>query len=148
MQSRTYPAYPIPGVGAIIVGKQGLLLIRRDKDPAKGLWSIPGGVVEVGETQVQAIHREVAEETGIQVEVIEMIGTYDLILKDSQNRIKYHYVLIHYLTRALSSTIRPESPDGEIQWFKIDQLPDNEIPPQLLDLINDNLEKIRSIQAE
>ena len=77
-----------------------------------------------------------------------MIGTYDLILKDTQNRIKYHYILIHYLTRALSSTIRPESPDGEVKWFKTDQLPDNEIPPQLLDLIRDNLEKIRSIQVE
>jgi 8-oxo-dGTP diphosphatase len=148
MQSRTYPSYPIPGVGAIIVGNQGLLLTRRDKDPAKGLWSIPGGVVEVGETKEQAILREVEEETGIKVEVREMIGTYDLIIKDSQDRIKYHYLLIHFLTRALSSTIRPESPKVEVRWFKINQLPEKEIPPQILSLIRDNLHKIRNLQTE
>ena len=148
MYSRTYPSYPIPGVGAIIVGEQGLLLTRRDKDPGKGLWSIPGGVVEVGETKEQAILREVEEETGIKVEVREMIGTYDLIIKDSQNRIKYHYLLIHFLTRALSSTIRPESPKVDVRWFKINQLPEKEIPPQILSLIRDNLQKIRNLQTE
>jgi 8-oxo-dGTP diphosphatase len=145
MEARIYPDYPIPGVGAIIVGTQGLLLVRRDKDPGKGLWSIPGGVVEVGETQQEAILREVEEETGIRVEIIEMIGTYDLIIKDSQNRVKFHFVLIHYLTRALSYDIQPEFSDSELKWFTLDELPKNEIHPQLLDLIKNNRQKITSL---
>jgi mutator protein MutT len=145
MEVRTYPKQPIVGVGAIVVGNKGLLFVRRDKDPGKGLWSIPGGVVEVGETQQEAIIREVEEETGIKIELIEMIGTYDLIRKDSQNLVKFHFVLIHYLARAFSAEIRPESPDSEVCWFSIDHLPENEMPPQLLDLIKRNTQKITNI---
>jgi mutator protein MutT len=148
MESRTYPSHPIPGVGAIVVGSQGLLLVRRDKDPGKGLWSIPGGIIEVGETQHHAILREVEEETGIKSEIIEMVDTFDLIIEDTQNRVKFHFVLNHYLVRALSSSIRPESPEGEVKWFPIDALPEDEIPPQLLDLIRRVNIRILSIQSQ
>jgi mutator protein MutT len=147
MNKRTYPAHPIPGVGAIVVGEQGILLIRRDKDPGKGLWSIPGGIVEVGETQQEAILREVEEETGITVEVIKMIGTFDLIIRDSRNRVKFHYILIHYLTRAISFDIQSEFPDSEVRWFSINELPEKEIPPQILELIMENQKEIINIQC-
>ena len=137
METRTYPNHPIPGVGAIVVGENGILLARRDKDPGKGSFAIPGGVVEVGETQEEAILREIKEETGISVKLIEMIGTYDLIIRDSENKVKFHFVLIHYLVQALSSNIKPESPDGEVKWFPLDKLPKDEIHPQILELIKD-----------
>lgn len=148
MESRTYPTHPIPGVGAIVVGEKGILLVRRDKDPGKGLFAIPGGIIEVGETQEDAILREIEEETGIKVELIEMIGTYDLIINDSDNKIKFHFVLIHYIARALSSNIKPESPDSEVKWFSIDDLLGEEIHPQILNLINDNQDKISAIQKQ
>jgi mutator protein MutT len=146
MESRSYPSNPIPGVGAIVVGKKGILLLRRDNEPGKGLISIPGGVIEVGETQEEAIIREIKEETGIQVELLEMIGTYDLIINDSHNNVKFHFVLIHYLARALSSSIRPEYPEGELKWVPLDKLPEDEIPPKLLSLIKRNQDKIMNIQ--
>lgn len=147
MVVRSYPSHPIPGVGAIIIGKKGILLARRDKAPSEGLWSIPGGVIEVGETQQEAILREVEEETGIKVEILEMIGNFDLIVKDSLNRVKYHYVLTHFLARALSDKIRPEFPNGEVHWFPITELPENEIPTQLLDFIIKNKQKLLDVQS-
>ena len=82
MDGRRYPQHPIPGVGAIVVSNEGVLLARRDKEPATGLWSIPGGAVEPGETQKESVVREVLEETGIRCEVIKLVNTFDLITLD------------------------------------------------------------------
>ena len=135
MSARRYPAFPIPGVGAVVLGSEGVLLVRRDKDPAKGLWSIPGGGVEVGETQADAVIREVQEETGIECEVIELISTDDVILHDDEGRVEFHYLLNHYLTRAVGGEISQESPEAEVRWFNLDDLPEEEIPPQIIIII-------------
>ena len=135
MSARRYPAFPIPGVGAVVLGPKGVLLVRRDKDPGKGLWSIPGGGVEVGETQPEAVVREVQEETGIECEVIELISTDDVILHDADGRVEFHYLLNHYLTRAVGGEISQESPEAEVRWFNLDDLPEEEIPPQIIIII-------------
>ena len=135
MSARRYPAFPIPGVGAVVFGSKGVLLVRRDKDPGKGLWSIPGGGVEVGETQAEAVVREVQEETGIECEVIELISTDDVILHDADGQVEFHYLLNHYLTRAVGGEISQESPEAEVRWFNFDDLPEEEIPPQIIIII-------------
>jgi len=135
LSARRYPAFPIPGVGAVVLGSKGVLLVRRDKDPGKGLWSIPGGGVEVGETQAEAVVREVQEETGIECEVIELISTDDVILHDANGRVEFHYLLNHYLTRAVGGEISQESPEAEVCWFNLDDLPEEEIPPQIIIII-------------
>ena len=135
MSARRYPAFPIPGVGAVVLGSKGVLLVRRDKDPGKGLWSIPGGGVEIGETQAEAVVREVQEETGIECEVIELISTDDIILHDADGRVEFHYLLNHYLTRAVGGEISQESPEAEVRWFNLDDLPEEEIPPQIIIII-------------
>jgi len=137
LSARRYPAFPIPGVGAVVIGSQGVLLVRRDKEPGKGLWSIPGGGVEVGETQTDAVIREVREETGIDCEVVEIISTADVIMHDSDARVEFHYLLNHYLTRAVGGTIQKESPEAEVSWFNLDELPEDEIPPQIIKVIQD-----------
>ncbi|MFW9786902.1 MAG: NUDIX hydrolase [Candidatus Thorarchaeota archaeon] len=123
MNERHYPHLPIPGVGAIVVGPRGILLARRDKDPAKGLWSIPGGGVELGETQNESVIREVKEETGIACEVLEFVSTADLISHDISGNVEYHFLLNHYLARALTEDTKPETEDGEVGWFHPDRLP-------------------------
>ncbi|MGQ4913028.1 MAG: NUDIX hydrolase [Candidatus Thorarchaeota archaeon] len=123
MENRRYPTHPYPGVGAIVVGRKGILLARRDKDPGKGLWSFPGGGIELGETQEEAVIREVREETGVDCEVLSLVSTADLITTDSSGAVKFHYLLNHYLARALSEDTRPELPDGEVGWFHPDSLP-------------------------
>ena len=135
LDARRYPERPIPGVGAVVVGRLGVLLVRRDKDPGEGLWSIPGGVVELGESQHEAVTREVLEETGVHVEVIRMIDTADLILHDERGRVEFHYVLNHYLARALDESLREESPSVEVSWFHPDELP-SDMPDILRGLIS------------
>lgn len=135
MTDRSYPRFPIPGVGAIVIGSKGILLVRRDREPAKGLWSIPGGAVEVGERQEEALFREVLEETGVKVEVLELAGTYDVILNDGTGRVEFHYLLNHYVCKALSSKTKSESPEAEVAWFHPDELPLEEMPAPIIDLL-------------
>lgn len=137
MTARRYPAFPIPGVGAVVLGSEGVLLVRRDKDPGKGLWSIPGGGVEVGETQADAVIREVQEETGIECEVVDLVSTADVIMHDPSGRVEFHYLLNHYLTRAVGGVIQQESPEAEVSWFNLDELPEKEMPPQIIRVIKD-----------
>ena len=128
-----------------MVGPSGLLLVRRDKDPGIGLWSIPGGAVELGETQMEAVVREVMEETGVQCEVLELVSTADLVTLDSEERVEYHYLLNHYLARSRTMETRPEIPAAEVAWFPLDSLPLGEMPIRILDLLGSVHERMRSL---
>ena len=128
--------YPIPGVGAIVVGRKGILLARRDKPPGKGLWSIPGGAVELGETQKEAVIREVLEETGVQCEVLKLVSTVDLITQDDADAVEFHFLLNHYLARAITGDLKPEFPDGEVEWFHPDELPEDMVSQEIIDLLH------------
>ena len=145
MEGRRYPKFPIPGVGAIVVSGKGILLVRRDKEPGKGLWSIPGGGVEVGETAEEAIIREVKEESGIDIEPIHEIGYADIIMDDAEGNIEFHYILLHFLARALNLDTRQESPEAEVSWFMPDELPSSQIPEPILQLIQKNNIQIISL---
>ncbi|TFG11983.1 NUDIX domain-containing protein [Candidatus Thorarchaeota archaeon] len=133
--SRSYPDFPIPGVGAVVLGEKGVLLVRRVKEPGLGLWSVPGGAIEVGETQLDAVRREVKEETGVYCEIIRLIDTDDIIIQDSNGGVEYHYLLNHYLAVALTSDITPESEDAKVKWFNLNGLPLEEMPEKIIDLI-------------
>ncbi len=148
MNERRYPRFPIPGVGAIVVGSKGVLLVRRDKDPGKGLWSIPGGGVETGETQEDSVIREVAEETGVQCEIVDFVSTLDLITPDESGRIEFHYLLNHYLARAMTETTKPETPEAEVGWFHPDNLPLDIASPRITKLILSVKERIIKIMNE
>ena len=87
MQERVYPTVPIPAVGAIVVGLKGILLQRRSKPPYEGLWNILSGVIRTGETQEEAIVREVREETGLNTDVVRFVDTSDVIVIDSDGQV-------------------------------------------------------------
>ncbi|MBU1274997.1 MAG: NUDIX hydrolase [Proteobacteria bacterium] len=97
---RHYPEFPVVGVGGVVLAGDRVLLIKRGAEPSKGIWSIPGGAVEAGESLAQACAREVAEETGLQVRVGPMVEVIERILRDPQGRVEYHYVLIDFLCYA------------------------------------------------
>jgi len=94
---REYPETPLVGVGAIIIESDRVVLVKRGHAPLLGKWSVPGGVLEVGETLREAAAREAKEETGLLVEVGELLGVYDRVLRDDTDRVLYHYVLIDFL---------------------------------------------------
>jgi len=148
MDDRRYPQHPIPGVGAIVVSSKGILLARRDKAPGKGLWSIPGGAVESGETQKESVVREVLEETGIQCEVIKLISTADLITLDESKKVEFHFLLNHYLARSISGVLKPEFPDGEVGWFHPEKLPEDMVNGEIIELINSVKDSIAELMDE
>jgi 8-oxo-dGTP diphosphatase len=114
---REYPDTPLVGVGAIIIEGDSVVLVKRGHPPLAGEWSIPGGLLEVGETLRQAAVREALEETGLRVEVGELLGVYDRILRDADERTLYHYVLIDFLCRRIAGEFQAADDAAEARWF-------------------------------
>jgi len=94
---RQYPPTPIPSVGAIVLKNDKILLVLRGQEPSRGKWSIPGGIVEPGETIREAVRREVLEECGVEIEVGDVVEVLDAIIRDQDGRVQYHYILIDLL---------------------------------------------------
>ena len=114
--SREYPERPVVGVGGVIIADERTLLIRRGNAPLKGEWSIPGGTLEVGETIAEGVRRELAEETGIEVRVVELIEVFERIFSDGDGRAKYHFVILDYLCEAASGRARAGSDVTDVAW--------------------------------
>ena len=114
---RLYPEQPIIGVGAVIVDHGRALLVRRNTEPLKGEWSVPGGVLELGEKLRDGAAREALEETGMHVEVGEVLDVFDSIFTDTDGRTEYHYVLIDFLCRPISGEARAGGDVSEVKWI-------------------------------
>lgn len=109
-------------VGAVIVQGQEVLLVRRASDPLRGEWSLPGGMLELGETLRQAVEREVLEETGLRVRVDRVLEVFDTIIPDAEGRTQFHYVLIDFLCLPVSGEPRAASDVTEVVWASVDEL--------------------------
>jgi 8-oxo-dGTP diphosphatase len=120
---REYPEYPLIGVGAVIVRAGRALLIRRGQAPLVGEWSLPGGVLECGESLREAAIREAKEETGLTVEVAEMLGVYERVIRSDDGRVRYHYVMIDFLCRPVSGEAKSGSDAAQVGWFCREELP-------------------------
>lgn len=119
---RDYPDRPIVGVGAVIVSQGRVLLVRRDTEPLKGEWSIPGGALELGEKVHEGVRREALEETGLQVEPQRVLEVFDSVFHDERGRTQYHYVLIDYLCRVAGGEARAGSDVSEVRWVSADEI--------------------------
>jgi mutator protein MutT len=118
---REYPEIPLVGVGTVTIKNGKILLVRRAFDPGAGKWSIPGGLVEVGEKLSEAAMRETEEETGIQVEILELINVFDMIDLDDARRVKYHYVLVDFLSKPIGGKERTCDEVTDIKWVTFDE---------------------------
>ena len=123
MPKREYPESPLVGVGAVIVQDGRVLLIRRGQPPLLGEWSLPGGVLECGETLREAVAREAQEETGLLVETRNMLGVYERVIRDDAERVRYHYVLIDFLCQPIGGDLKAGSDAADVRWFRSDELP-------------------------
>jgi 8-oxo-dGTP diphosphatase len=92
-----YPDHPVVGVGGVVLVDNRVVLIRRANEPRKGEWSIPGGKLEVGESLAEGVRRELREETGLDVEVGELIEAFDRVFRDAEGRVRFHYVILDFL---------------------------------------------------
>jgi 8-oxo-dGTP diphosphatase len=119
---RDYPDRPILGVGAVIVSQGRALLVRRATEPLKGEWSVPGGVLELGETLYDGVTREVLEECGLRVEPGPVLEVFDSIFRDLEGRTQYHYVLIDYLCSVIGGEACAASDVSEVRWVQEQEL--------------------------
>jgi 8-oxo-dGTP diphosphatase len=114
---REYPQQPLVGVGAIIIADGRVALVKRGQAPLLGEWSIPGGMLELGETLRQGAEREALEETGLAAHATELLGVFERIVPDAEQRTSYHYVLIDFLCEVVSTEIRAGGDASDARWF-------------------------------
>ena len=119
---REYPQHPLVGVGAVIVEGDRVVLVRRGAEPMAGEWSIPGGLLELGETLRAGAVREAREETGLQVEAGEVLEVLDRIVPDAVGKARYHYVLIDFLCRRIAGELRAGGDAAEARWVRESEL--------------------------
>jgi len=115
-RNREYPDRPVVGVGGVIISDGRALLVRRGIPPLEGQWSIPGGMLESGETLLLGVRRELLEETGIEVTVLELIEVFERINLDGEGKARYHYVVLDYLCEAVRGEARAGSDVTEVAW--------------------------------
>jgi ADP-ribose pyrophosphatase len=145
---REYPEAPVVGVGAVVVKDGRVLLVRRANEPSRGLWSIPGGTVELGETLAQAAAREVWEECQVEVEAGVLLSTFDLIQRDPQGRIRYHYVLLDLAARHLRGEPVAGTDALEVRWVAEDELANLDVVPRLLPVLLKALHAARGVDRD
>ncbi len=141
---REYPDCPLVGVGAVIIDDDRVLLVKRGHPPLMGEWSIPGGVLEVGETLREAAVREALEETGLQVEPADLLGVFDRVLRDEAGRTQYHYVLIDFLCRRTSGKPQAAGDAAEARWFTKEEAAGLPLAKDTAEVIRVGFEKLES----
>jgi mutator protein MutT len=144
---RLYPKQPLVGVGAVLVRDGQILLEKRKNEPGKDKWSIPGGLVELGETVEQAVIREVKEETGLDVEEPEQVDVVDSITKDEKSEIKYHFVIIDFFLRLRAGELTALSDAEELRWVRFDQVEHHDLTKSFRAFFQKNRQKIESFNS-
>jgi len=119
---RMYPDQPIVGVGVVIVSDCKIALIKRGNEPSKGKWTIPGGLVDLGESVENAVIREAKEETCLEVENPQLMDVVGNVDRDEQDKVKYHYVIIDYFVHVKSGNIQAASDAEELCWVPFDEV--------------------------
>ena len=130
-------------MGAIVVENDQVLLVKRGKAPLLGEWSIPGGMLELGEALRQGAEREALEETGLVVHASELLGVFDRIVQDHDKRTIYHYVLVDFLCQKISGELRASGDAADVRWFTVADIAELALPEDTRAVIQLGIEKAR-----
>ncbi len=123
-------------VSSVIFHKNSVLLVKRGKEPSMGQWNLPGGAVELGESHMAALVREVHEETGLDITIGELVGAFDRIIKDNSGRVEYHYLILDYWAEAKDvASAKPGSDVQELKWVTLEQINEANIDNAVLKVI-------------
>lgn len=134
--NREYPECPLVGVGAVIVRAGKVVLVKRGRAPLLGEWSIPGGLLELGETLRQGAEREAREETGLVVRATELLGVFERLVPDADKRTRYHYVLIDFLCEAISGELKASGDADDARWFSLEEIKGLRLPEDTAGVIH------------
>jgi 8-oxo-dGTP diphosphatase len=148
MVKRLYPTQPVVGVGAIILREGKLLLEQRGNEPARGQWTIPGGVVEIGESLEAAVLRETEEETGLRGEIVGLIDVVDQVHRDKEDKIEYHYVIIDYTVDVKGGEPKPGSDAAALKWIPLGEVEGYDLTPSFRRFFVKNKKKIQAANFE
>jgi len=144
---RDYPDRPLLGVGAVIVKNEQVLVVCRANPPLQGQWSIPGGLVDSGETIKEAVIREIREETSLTIEPLELLEVFERILRDANSRVQYHFVVIDYLCRIVSGEPHAGTDVSETRWASFEELNGLGITSETTSVIRKGLNAARHSSA-
>ena len=144
---RLYPNQPIVGIGALVICEGKILLEKRKSEPGRGKWSIPGGLVELGESAERAVVREVKEETGLEVEKPELFDVVDNVELDEDGRIKYHFVMIDYFVKLRSGVLKASSDAEELKWVPLDEVERYDLTKTFRAFIQKNRQKLEKLNS-
>jgi 8-oxo-dGTP diphosphatase len=134
MVKREFPASPRLGVGGVVIHRGRALLVKRAHEPLKGQWSIPGGLVELGEKLEKAVARELKEETGLTIEPVEIVAVFDRIQR-ARRRVRYHFVIVDYYCRLKRGKLKPASDVLDARWARRDELSRYNLTPKAREVI-------------
>lgn len=121
-RSNIYPLVPRVGVGAITIHEGKVLLVKRGVEPARGLWAVPGGTLELGETLQECTAREMLEETGITIKVGACVYVFDFFERDENGKIKFHFVIVDFAGQYLSGEPKSADDADDARWFSPEEL--------------------------
>jgi 8-oxo-dGTP diphosphatase len=142
---RLYPARPLVGVGAVVWDGSRILLERRGRPPALGAWSLPGGLIEVGETAEDAVRREVNEECGIEVTVGPLLGLFEPIHRDQDGRIRYHFVVLDFLAHYRNGELQVGDDAADLCWVPANELDLYPLMPATRAMIDRAIERLKMV---
>ncbi|MBN2425296.1 MAG: NUDIX hydrolase [Calditrichaceae bacterium] len=131
--------FPVIGVGAVVIHKNKILLVKRKNPPSMGLWAIPGGKVNSGEKMKDAVERETIEETGIKIKCGEIIHVFEVIEYEKQDKLKFHYIIVDFLAEYLSGNVISGDDAEDAGWFSAQELTSMRLNEEMIKLLKEKL---------
>jgi len=147
MLNRLYPEQPLVGIGAIIICNGKILLEKRKGEPGRDKWTVPGGLVELGESAEQTVMREVKEETNLEVEQPELVDVVNSVTTDENGKIKYHFVIVDYFVKLKGGTLKAADDAAELRWVEFSEVENYDLTRSFREFFRRNRQKLEKLNS-